>query len=190
MKTNIITAIKLTFLSLILFVGIYTTIVWLIAQCCPNHGKGATLTYKGKSYVANIGQSFTNDKYFWSRPSAVDYNAASSGGSNAAAANTDYLKIVKMRLDTFLKHNPSINKEQVPVELLTASGSGLGPHISPKAALVQIKRIATIRHIRETDVQQLIEHTTEPSLWGILGPKKINVLKLNIALDNSMNNDN
>ncbi len=184
MKANIFPAIRLTAVCLLFFSGIYTLIVWSVAQLAPNKGKGAIVTTNGKTYYSNIGQKFTEDKYFYSRPSAVGYNAAGAGGSNKGPSNPDYLKEVQARIDTFLVHNPGIQKSAIPSDIVTASGGGLDPHISVQAANIQIKRIAKIRAISEENLQQLIISNTEKPLGGILGTERINVLKLNIALDN------
>lgn len=184
MKKYLFPAIKLTLLSIILLSGIYTLISLGKAQAMPDNGKGQKITQNNKVYYANIGQSFTNDKYFWSRPSAVDYNAAGSGGSNKGPTNPEYLQTVQARIDTFLVHNPGIDKSKIPVDLVTASGSGLDPNISIEAAIIQTKRISKIRNISEKDIQQLIDRNTEKPLLGLFGPGKINVLKLNLALDN------
>ena len=183
MKSNILPAIKLTFVCLVFFMGIYTLAVYGIAQLTPNKGKGDIIVYNGKTYYSNIGQPFTNDSYFNSRPSAVGYNAAGSGGSNKAPGNPDYLKEVQARIDTFLVHNPGITKSEIPSDLVTASGSGLDPNISVQAARVQVKRIAQIRHLAEERLMMLIDAQTENPLFGLFGTEKINVLKLNIALD-------
>ena len=120
-----------------MFAVIYPPIIWVAAQAAPNNGKGEVATVNGKVVgYANEGQNFTDAKYFWSRPSAVTYNAAGSGGSNKGPNNPDYLQVVKDRLDTFLVHNPTVKKEQVPVELVTASGSGLDPHLLTIGALI------------------------------------------------------
>ena len=184
MKENIFPAIKLTLICLLFFSGIYTLIVLGLAQFAPNKGKGEIIVSNGKTYYANIGQSFTDDKYFNSRPSAVGYNAAGAGGSNKGPSNPDYLKNVEARIDTFLAHNPGVNKSAIPSDLVTASGSGLDPNISVQAATVQVKRIAKIRGIAEGNLQQLIISNTEIPLAGFLGTERINVLKLNISLDN------
>lgn len=183
MKSNILPAIKLTLLCLILFSGIYTSIIYVIAQLAPNNGKGDIITYNGKTFYSNIGQNFYEDKYFSSRPSAVGYNAAASGGSNKGPSNPDYLAEVQARIDTFLVHNPEITKSQIPSDLVTASGAGLDPNISVQAALVQVPRIAKTRNIREEDLTILIKQQTEKPLLDLFGTVKINVLKLNIALD-------
>lgn len=184
MKNNILPALKLTALSIILLAVIYPIAVWGVAQLSPNHGKGEIFTQNGKTYYSNVGQSFTEDQYFNSRPSAVGYNAAGSGGSNKAASNPDYLAEVQSRIDAFLVRNPGINKSEIPVDLVTASGSGLDPNLSVQAAKVQVKRIAKIRNMSETALQQLISQHTEKPLIGLFGLEKINVLKLNLALDN------
>lgn len=184
MKENILPAIRLTLVSLLFFSGIYTMTVLGIAQFSPNHGKGEILKQGNKTYYANVGQTFTDDKYFYSRPSAVSYNAAGAGGSNKGPSNPDYLKEVQARIDSFLVHNPGISKAGIPSDLVTASGGGLDPNISVQAATVQVKRIAKIRGFAEGHIQQLIISNTEKPLLGFLGTEKINVLKLNIALDN------
>lgn len=184
MKKEILPAIKLTAVLVVLLVIIYPAIVWGMARFTSGSGKGQKITEIDKTYYSNIGQTFYNDKYFWSRPSAVDYNAAGSGGSNKAPSNKEYLQQVQARIDTFLVHNPDVKRSEIPVDLVTASGSGLDPHISVESAKIQIKRIAKIRNIAEGNLEQLILSNTETSLLGLFGPEKINVLKLNIALDN------
>ncbi len=183
MKTHIFPAIRLTLVCMLFFSGIYTCIVLGFAQLAPNKGKGEIISINEKTYYANIGQKFTDDKYFYSRPSAVDYNAAGAGGSNKGPSNPDYLAQVQARIDTFLIHNPGVQKEEIPSDLVTASGSGLDPHISVQAAKVQVKRISKIRGIPEANVQQLILSNIEKPSFGLVGTEKINVLKLNLALD-------
>ena len=184
MKTNFLPALKLTLVCLIFFSGIYTIIILGAAQLAPNKGKGEIIIVNGKTFYTNIGQKFTDDKYFYSRPSAVDYNAAGSGGSNKANSDSEYLAMVKSRIDSFMVHNPEVNKADIPSEMVTASGSGLDPHISVQGANVQIKRIAKTRNIPEVNIQELVTQNTEGSMFGLFGPEKINVLKLNLALDN------
>ena len=183
MKTNIFPAIKLTIVTLLFFCVVYPAVVWAIAQMTPDGGRGKMVTADGKRYYANIGQQFTADGFFNSRPSAVEYNAAGSGGSNKGPSNPEYLAVVQARIDTFLVHNPGVDKKDIPVELVTASGSGLDPDISPKAALIQVKRIAAARKISEEKVAQLVSAHTEKPLLGMFGPEKVNVLNLNLALE-------
>lgn len=178
-------SLLLTLVCLVLFAFLYPTVIWGFARVAgPNGGKGEIIEKNGRIIgFANVGQSFTQDNYFNGRPSAVGYNAAGSGGSNKAPSNPDYLKEVQARIDTFLVHNPDIAKNQIPAELVTASGSGLDPHISPQAAYVQILRIAKARNLRPENVQDLVNSQTDEPFLGFLGPATINVLKLNLALD-------
>lgn len=183
MKTNSMPALRLTLFCALFFSGVYTMSILGIAQFAPNQGKGEIVTSKGKNYHINVAEKFTDNKYFWSRPSAVDYNAAGSGGSNKGTNNPDYLAEVKTRIDTFLLKNPTVKRSEVPSELVTASGSGLDPDISVAGAKVQVDRIAKTRNVSADKVVALIEKTKQKPLLGILGTEKINVLALNIALD-------
>lgn len=184
MKTNIFPAIRLTLFCALFFSGIYTVSLLGIAKFAPNGGKGEIISQNGKTYYSNIGQTFTDDKYFNSRPSAVGYNAAGSAGSNKGPSNPVYLAEVQARIDTFIVHNPSVNKANIPSDLVTASGSGLDPNISVEGAKVQVKRIAKVRNISEEKLLQLIDSQTEKPLFGLFGTSKINVLKLNLVLEN------
>src|SRR5436305_13361545 len=122
MKQHIFPAIRLTIVCMIFFMGIYSLIIWLPAQLGPANGKGETVSVNGRIVGWKlVGQKFTEDQYFWGRPSAVDYNAASSGGSNKGPSNPDYLKSVQDRIDSFLVHNPGIQKSKIPSDLVTAS---------------------------------------------------------------------
>lgn len=181
---NLLVSIKLTLILIVICAGVFPLLVALAGKLAPGGGKGETITVNGKVVgYANVGQKFTADKYFWGRPSAVDYNAAGSAGSNKAPANAGYLKTVQDRIDTFLVHNPGITKENIPAEMVTASGSGLDPDISPASAYVQVKRIAAVRGLPEEKVKMLVEVHVDRPLFGLLGPSKVNVLKLNVALD-------
>jgi K+-transporting ATPase ATPase C chain len=183
MKKHILPAIKLTVLCIVLLAIVYPISIWAIAQLSSNQGKGDLIKHNNKTYYSNIGQSFTSDQYFNSRPSAVDYNAAGSAGSNKGPSNEEYLKQVQARIDTILMKNPGIVKSDIPADLVTASGSGLDPNFSVQAAKIQVKRIAKIRNIDEAKINNLIVQNTEKPLAGMFGPEKINVLQLNIALD-------
>jgi len=183
MKTNLIPSILLTTVLFVLLGGIYPIILWGIAQVAPNAGEGFIVeSDKGKQYI-NIGQSFTTEAYFWSRPSAVDYNAAGYGASNKAATNAAYLAEVEQRITDFSTLNPTVQKEQISVDLVTASGSGLDPHISVQAARVQIARVAGHRGIEVSRLEQLVAEQTQHPLLGVFGPQTVNVLALNMALD-------
>ncbi|MGH2664676.1 K(+)-transporting ATPase subunit C [Flavobacterium sp.] len=181
---KIISIVKFTILTIIVFGFLYPIIIWGIAQFSPNQGKGETITVKNKVVgYQKIGQKFDKSNYFWGRPSAVDYNAAGSGGSNKGPSNPDYLVQVQKRIDTFLLAHPYLKKSDIPSDMVTASGSGLDPNISVQAAKVQVKRIAKIRNIDEQKLELLITEKTEKPVLGIFGPEKINVLELNITLD-------
>lgn len=190
MKNHIIPAIKLTGVLIVFLAVIYPFLVWGIAQLGPNSGKGEIIEYKGGVYYSNIGQVFSEAHYFWSRPSAVNYDAAGSGASNKGPYNQFYLEEVQTRINTFLRLNPGIDKSEIPVDLITASGSGLDPNISVQAAKIQVKRIAKTRSINEAKLYDLIDAQTEKPLFGLFGPEKINVLELNIALDESTSKSN
>ncbi len=184
MKQYIGPALRLTMVTIIFFCGIYTVLILGIAQASPAKGDGVTVSVNGKVVgYALEGQSFTQDKYFYSRPSAVAYNGAGSAGSNKGPSNPDYLQQVKARIDSFMVHNPGVKREEIPSELVTASGSGLDPDISPEAAKIQVKRIAVVRSITEDKIVALVDANTEKPLLGLLGTAKVNVLRLNIALD-------
>jgi potassium-transporting ATPase KdpC subunit len=185
MKQHIFPALRVTLVCSVLFTLIYTVFILAIAQLRPDKGNGQTVRVNGKTVgYALEGQSFTSDKYFWGRPSAVGYNAAGSGGSNKSTSNPDYLQLVSDRLDSFLLHNPGISKLSVPAELITASGSGLDPDLSPEGARVQVKRIAALRRLSEQQLMALVDQQTETPMLGLLGTSTVNVLALNIALDN------
>jgi potassium-transporting ATPase KdpC subunit len=184
MKSLVKQSIILSAILIIVFGFLYPLLIAGIGKLSPGGGAGVKIEKNGKVVgYALIGQSFTDDKYFQGRPSAVNYNAAGSGGSNKGTTNPEYLQTVKARIDTFLVHNPSVKKQDIPSELVTASGSGLDPDISPKGADVQIARISKVRNISEEKIKALVDKHIEKPLLGILGTEKINVLKLNIALD-------
>src|SRR5687767_8412420 len=141
MKNNFFISLRLTVIFIVICSVIFPISLAAIARLAPGNGKGETISVNGKVVgYANIGQRFTEDKYFWGRPSAVNYNAAGSGGSNKGPSNPAYLKTVQDRIDSFLVHNPGIQKHQIPADMVTASGSGLDPDISPAGAYVQVKR--------------------------------------------------
>ena len=184
MKQHILPALKLTLICIVVFIGLYTLLILGIAQATPNSGKGETVSVNNKVVGYKLeGQNFTADNYFNSRPSAGVYNAAGGSGSNKGPSNPDYLKQVQDRIDTFLVHNPGISRSAIPSELITASGSGLDPDLSPEAAKVQVKRIAAVRRIDESRINALVKQNIQGPLLGLFGTSKVNVLKLNIALD-------
>jgi len=184
MKNLFIQSIILTALLIVMFAFLYPITIAGIAMLAPGKGGGVKIEKDGKVIgYENIGQKFTDDKYFNGRPSAADYNAAGSAGSNKGPTNLDYLKTVKERIDTFLLHNPSVKRKDIPADLVTASGSGLDPDISPKSAFVQIARIGKQRNISRDELKALVDRHVENPLFGALGTARVNVLKLNLALD-------
>lgn len=185
MKTYLIPSLKLTLITVLFFGVLYPLLITGIAKfVAPNEGNGKQISVNGKVVGFEvIGQKFDDPSYFNGRPSAVDYDAAATGGSNKGPSNPDYLKVVEERIATFLKENPEVQKEDIPIDLITASGGGLDPHISPKSAYVQVRRIARLRNINEAVLRKLVDDSTEKPLFNLFGIPTINVLKLNIALD-------
>jgi len=178
----------MSLLLLTLITGVaYPLVVTGIAQVVfPYQANGSLIVKDGKVVgSALIGQPFDDPKYFWGRPSATStfaYNAGSSSGSNLSPTNPALISAVQGRVDTLRAADPT-NKAAVPVDLVTASGSGLDPHISPAAALYQVSRVARERKLSPDAVRTLVERDTEGRFWGLLGEARVNVLALNLALD-------
>ena len=186
-----LTHVRAAIVSLVLFTVVtgvvYPTLVTVIAQLVfPNQANGSLIVKNGKPVGSTlIGQPFDDPKYFWGRPSATSpfgYNAGASGASNLSPTNADLTKAVQGRVDALRAADPG-NTAPVPVDLVTASGSGLDPHISPAAALYQVHRVAMARKLDDAVVQRLVEQHTEGRLLGLLGEPRVNVLGLNLALD-------
>jgi len=161
----------------------------------PNQAQGSLLERDGKVIGSTlIGQEFTSEGYFHGRPSATTapdpndstktvpapYNAANSGGSNLGPTNKSLIERVQGDIEKLKGENPSA---QVPADLVTTSGSGLDPHISPEAALFQVPRVAKARNLPENQVRQLVAENTSDRFVGLLGEPRVNVLELNLALD-------
>ena len=183
MKT-LLKSLKITLAFCVFFSVFYILILWVFAQVAgPNKGNAEVATLDGKVVgAANVGQMFTKDIYFWGRPSSAGdgYDATSSAGSNKGPTDE-----VKARIDTFPVHHPYLNRADVPAEMVTASGSGLDPNITPQCAYVQAKRVAQARGLTEKQVRAIVDKSIEKPFLGLLGTEKVNVLKLNIALEES-----
>jgi potassium-transporting ATPase KdpC subunit len=186
-----LTHVRAALVSLALFTIVtglaYSAIVTGIAQLVfPHQANGSLIVKDGKVLGSDlIGQPFDDPKYFWGRPSATSpfaYNAGASSGSNLSPTNPNLVKAVQERVDALRAADPE-NKAPVPVDLVTASGSGLDPHISPAAAIYQVPRVARARKMEPAALQQLVERHTEGRWLGILGEPRVNVLVLNLALD-------
>jgi K+-transporting ATPase ATPase C chain len=173
--------------ALTLLTGVaYPLAVTLLARALAPHRAGGSLVTRDGRPVGSerVGQPFSKPEYFWGRLSAtgpVPYNAAASSGSNFGPRHPDLVKNAQDRLDALRKYDPAIGV--VPVDLVTASGSGLDPHVSPAAAEVQVRRVAAARKLTEDRVRALVEAHTAPRQLGLLGEPRVNVLTLNLALD-------
>lgn len=187
MFSNIFKSLKLTLAFCVLFSVSYVFVLWLFAQVAsPGKGNAEVVKLNGKVVgAAHVGQLFTKDIYFWGRPSAAGqgYHAGSSAGSNKGPSHATYLAEIEARIDTFLTHHTYLTRAEVPVEMVTASASGLDPDISPKAAYVQAQRVAEARGLSTEEVVALVGRQVEKPLCGLLGIPKVNVLKLNVALE-------
>ena len=180
-------AIPLLFVLTIITGVIYPLTVTGIAQLVfPNQANGSLIVADGKTIGSTlIGQPFDDPKYFWGRPSATapyPYNAAASSGSNLGPTNPALVDEVKVRVQALHDADPS-NTAPIPVDLATSSGSGLDPNISIAAALYQVPRVARARELPEARVRALVEQFTEDRQFGILGEPRVNVVRLNLALD-------
>ncbi len=166
---------------------VYPFLVTGVAQAVfPAQAAGSLILRDGKPVgSALIGQNFRDPKYFWGRPSATGpypYNAAASGGSNLGPLNPALADAVKARVEALKAADPN-NGKPVPADLVTASGSGLDPHISPAAAEYQVARVARLRHLGSDAVRKLVADHTEDRQFGIFGEPRVNVLELNLTLD-------
>lgn len=187
MKTDIKRSLLLLLVFTVLCGGIYTLAVTGVAQLIFPHQANGSILQDGDVSVGSelIGQNFTGPGYFWGRPSATSgypYNALAGAGSNMAVTGDVFKNLIDDRIQMLKAADPD-NVQPVPVELLTASGSGLDPHISPAAAAYQANRVAKARSLPIDVVDKLIADNTESRFLGAFGEERINVLKLNIALD-------
>ncbi|MBB3211415.1 K+-transporting ATPase ATPase C chain [Herbaspirillum sp. Sphag1AN] len=187
MKTYLRPALSLFILMSVLLGLVYPAVVTLIGQAAFPQQANGSLIKRGDVVLGSelIGQNFTLPKYFWGRISAAGnfpYNGLASGGSNFGVLNPALGDAAKGRADALVEADPE-HKKDIPVDLLTASASGLDPHISPAAAEYQVARIAKERGLSQDKVRSLVKAQTEGPQWGLFGESTVNVLKLNLALD-------
>jgi potassium-transporting ATPase KdpC subunit len=189
---RVLTQSVLCLLVLTALVGIVYPLVitGIAAVVFPHQAQGSLIVRDGQTVGSElIGQPFTDPKYFWSRPSAttrdgkpLPYDGLNSGGSNLGPTNPDLGKAVKERVDALRAADPG-NAQPVPVDLVTASASGLDPDLSPAAAAYQVARVARVRGLEESVVLKLVQAHVRPRSLGVLGEPRVNVLELNLALD-------
>jgi potassium-transporting ATPase KdpC subunit len=187
MKELVRSLIVLIVMSLLTGV-LYPLIITGISRAgFPRQAQGSLLM-TGDTIIGSaiVGQNFSSPRYFRGRPSAIEkaYDAGNSGGSNFGPSNAKFLEEVGGRVETVRKDNGLERTASVPADLVLASASGLDPHVSVEAATIQVKRVANARGVPEPDVQVLVERFIEMPLFGFLGEKRINILRLNLALDN------
>jgi K+-transporting ATPase ATPase C chain len=181
-------AILFTVITMPLLGGGYHLLVWGIGRAAfPAQAEGSLIRAADGTVVGSrlIAQKFSRAEYFQPRPSGVDYNAASTGGTNYGPSNPDHLEAVRARLDAIVAQE-SATRADVPSEMVTASGGGLDPHIPPAAAALQSARVAAARGVRIERVREVVAAHTEGPTLGFLGRARVNVLELNLALDEAL----
>ncbi|MBH2029082.1 MAG: potassium-transporting ATPase subunit KdpC [Moraxellaceae bacterium] len=163
---------------------LYSAVSVSIAQLIfPKQANGSLIELDGRIVGSSlVGQNFVGEQYFHGRPSAVSYNVDGMAGSNLAVSNPDLQKQIKERTVQFAQNN-HISEQQVPNDMITASGSGIDPDISPESALLQVKRVEQQRHLPEQQVRDLVQQQIQPAQFGVYGQARVNVLQLNLALD-------
>ena len=186
-KNSIITTIVLA----IILCGLYPLAVWGVGQALfSHHANGSLITTKDGTVLGSelIGQNFTSDKYFNSRPSAAGtgYDATSSGGTNLGPTSQKLNDSIKAAVDAYRKQNGLAADAAVPADAVTSSGSGLDPHISVQNAVLQTPRVAKARNLSPDQVASLVQKYTDGRDLGIFGEPRVNVLKLNLALDGKL----
>ena len=188
MLTEIKRGVLFTIVTMALFGGVYHVGLWAVGQVVfPAQAQGSLIRRDDGSVVGSslVAQAFTRPEYFRPRPSAVDYNAASTGGSNFGPSNPEHLQLMQERFADLVARE-SASASEVPSEMVTASGGGLDPHIPPAAAHLQARRVAAARGSNPNRIRALIDAHTEPPTFGFLGRARVNVLELNLALDREL----
>jgi K+-transporting ATPase ATPase C chain len=185
MVTEIKRGLLYTVVTMVLFGGVYHALIWGIGRVAfPRQAEGSLVRRSDGTVVGSslIAQAFEQPRYFHPRPSGVDYNAASTGGTNYGPSNPDHLKAVQERLDAIVAEE-GVSPAQVPSEMVTASGAGMDPHIPPDAADLQVARVARTRNVDAERVRNLVREHTDTPFLGVFGRPGVNVLELNLALD-------
>jgi potassium-transporting ATPase KdpC subunit len=186
--TQLRSAIMATLVLAVVCCGIYPLVVYGIAQLAfPRQANGSLIVTRDGTVRGSelLGQSFTEAKHFHPRPSAAGngYDAAHSGGSNLGSTSQKLNDLIKERITAYRTENELGEQIEIPADAVTASGSGLDPHISPRNAELQVARVAKVRNLNETKVRELVAQNTDQPSLGFLGDPGVNVLKLNLALD-------
>jgi K+-transporting ATPase ATPase C chain len=188
MVTEIKRGVLYTIVTMVLFGGVYHVFMWGVGNVIfRRQAEGSLIRRPDGTVVGSslIAQKFERPEYFHPRPSGVDYNAASTGGTNYGPSNPDHLKAVRERLDATAAKE-GVAAAAVPSEMVTASGGGLDPHIPPSAAELQVPRVARARNVDPARVRELVLRHTAPPTLGVFGRARVNVLELNLALDASL----
>jgi K+-transporting ATPase ATPase C chain len=185
MLTELKRGVLFTIVTMVLFGGVYHVGLWVVGQVAfPAQAQGSVIRRHDGSVIGSslVAQAFTRSQYFHPRPSVVDYNAASTGGSNFGPSNLQQVQLVEERLADLMARE-SASASEIPSEMVSASGGGLDPHIPPAAAHLQAPRVAAARRVDPDRIRALIDAHIEPPTLGFLGRARVNVLELNLALD-------
>ncbi|WJE53438.1 K(+)-transporting ATPase subunit C [Bacillus cereus] len=188
-QSILLPVIRVTFTFLVLCGLVYPLLVTGIAQAVMKDNADGSLIYNEKNEVVGsklIGQNFKDPRYFHGRVSSIEYKAEASGSNNYAPSNPDLVKRVEKSVVDWKEKNPSVPVTEVPMDLVTNSGSGLDPDISPEAVYVQVDRISKLTNISKEKLNQLIKDQTEGAALGLFGEDRVNVLKLNLELQKLM----
>ncbi|MBT1063745.1 potassium-transporting ATPase subunit KdpC [Bowmanella sp. Y26] len=181
---HMLTGVRAGLTLLVLCGGVYTGVVTGVGSTLFSHQATGSLLNQGERVIGSewVAQPFVSDSYFHSRPSAVDYDPTATGGSNLAPSNPELrARVIAQSAD--IQRKEGVSAEQIPVDMLSTSGAGLDPHISPEAAMLQAPRVARARQLPLEQVQNLVGQAIEGPQWGLFGQHRVNVLKLNLVLD-------
>lgn len=184
-RVSIGIALRTSLVFIVLCGVLYPLVTTGVAQLLmPKQADGSLITDENGKVVGSelIGQNFTDPQFFHGRVSSIEYNGAGSGSNNYAPSNPDMIDRTKASIEAWKENNPDVPISELPMDLITNSGSGLDPHISPQAADIQIPRISKLTEIPEAELKQLVEKHTEGRDLGVFGEPRVNVLKLNLAL--------